>query len=184
MSKRSSRPNREAIKMKRKEKKKAEKALRERQRAEGLKIPVKASIANRKCPYDSVEEEKQARLDATTEQVRIFRAKLPILLGRLSKIKDPRNPEKLKYRLTVVMIYGILSFVFHMASRREANREMTRPVFMENLRMVFPDLESIPHNDTLYRLLARIDVNEIESALIELRKRGTSICKLVDNFSF
>ena len=168
MRKMSRRPNREEIKTQRKEKKKAERALRERQRAEGLILPVKSSIPNRKSEYKNVEEEQKVRQDAVSEQVRVFRAKLPILLGRLSKIKDPRNPEKLKHKLTVLMIYGILTFIFQMASRREANREMTRPMFMESLKLLFPELEDLPHNDTLYRLLSAIDVGEIEGALIEL----------------
>ena len=51
---------------------------------------------------------------------------------------------------------------------REANREMTPPVFMNNLKLFFPELEDLPHNDTLMRLLARIDVHEIENAQIDL----------------
>jgi hypothetical protein len=62
------------------------------------------------------------------------------------------------------MIYGILCFAFQMASRREATREMTRPVFMANLRRLFPELEELPHHDTLARLLARIDVTDLEGA--------------------
>jgi len=178
MSKPSRRPNRQEIDRIRKEKKGAEKALRARHRAEGLRVPFKAAIPNRKCEYKTAQEEQQARQDAVVEQVRVFRAKLPVLLRRLSKIKDPRSPKKVKHKLTVLMIYGILSFVFHMASRREANREMTRPVFMDNLRGLFPELEDLPHNDTLMRLLARIDVNEIESALIEL------VRKLIRNKKF
>ncbi len=46
-----------------------------------------------------------------------------------------RNPKKCKHKLTLLMIYGILMFVFQMASRREANREMKRPSFMENLKI-------------------------------------------------
>jgi len=57
-------------------------------------------------------------------------------------------------------------FVFQMSSRREANKEMTRPQFMESLKLLFPDLEDIPHNDTLMRLLSKIEVKEIEAALI------------------
>ncbi|MBW1997650.1 MAG: transposase family protein [Deltaproteobacteria bacterium] len=136
-----------------------------------MKPPSKAAIPNRKCAYKTVEEEQKARQDATTEQIRIFRAKLPVLLTRLSKIEDPRNPRKIKYRHTLLMIYGILIFVFQMASRREANREMTRPMFMENLKLLFPELEDLPHNDTLYRLLARVDVGGIESALMELVRK-------------
>lgn len=168
MSKVSRRLSSEEIKKIRGEKRRAEKALRARQEAEGLRRPFKAAIPNRKCAYKSVREEQQARQSATTEQVRVFRAKLPVLLRRLNKIKDPRNPKKIKHHHSLLMIYGILTFVFQMASRREANREMTRPVFIENLKCLFPELEDLPHNDTLMRLLARIDVGEIESALIEL----------------
>lgn len=171
MSKVSRRPSREEIKKIRREKKKAEKALRARQEAEGLKGPVKAAIPNRKCAYKTVEEEQEARQTATTEQIRVFRAKLPVLLQRLSKIDDPRNPKKIKHKHTLLMIYGILTFVFQMASRREANREMTRPVFMENLKSLFPELGDLPHNDTLMRLLSRINVREIESALMELVRK-------------
>jgi len=178
MSKVSRRPSREEIKKIRGEKKKAEKALRARQKAEGLKLPSKAAIPNRKCAYKTVEEEQKARQDATTEQARVFRAKLPVLLKQLSRIKDPRNPKKIKHSHTLLMIYGILTFVFQMASRREANREMTRPMFMENLSLLFPELEDLPHNDTLMRLLARIDVGEIESTLIEL------VRKLIRNKKF
>ena len=171
MSEVSRRQDREQIKQLRKQRKKAAKALREKQQAQGLKMPIKAAIPNRKSGYGSVQEEQKARQEATTEQVRVFRAQLPMLLKRLSKIKDPRNPKKIKHKHTLLMIYGILTFVLQMSSRREANREMTRPKFMESLKLLFPELEDLPHNDTLMRLLARIDVNEIESALISLVRK-------------
>ena len=69
-------------------------------------------------------------------------------------IDDPRDPKKVKHKLTVLLTYGILTFVYQMASRWEADREMTRPVFMENLKLLFPELGSIPHHDTLMRLLS------------------------------
>ena len=116
----------------------------------------------------SVEQERQARLDAVTQQVKVYRAMLPVLLGRLSKIADPRNPRKIRHKLTVLMIYGILCFAFQMSSRREANRQMTLPMFEENLRRLFPDLEELPHQDTLARLLARIEVDQIEQAHLDL----------------
>jgi len=98
----------------------------------------------------------------------IMRQMLPILLGRLGKIPDPRNPKKRKHRLTVLMVYGILVFVFQYGSRRAANAEITRPMFEHNLRLLFPQLQSLPHSDTLFRLLCRIDVGAIEQAHIEL----------------
>ncbi len=45
---------------------------------------------------------------------------------------------------------------------------MTRPQFEENLRLLFPELESIPHHDTLNRLLCGIDVDKIEEIHIGL----------------
>jgi len=171
MSKPSRRPNREEIKRLKKEKKKAERKLREQQRAEGLEPRSHTTTPNRKSEYETVEEEKDDRRIAVIEQVRIFREKLPILLNQLRKIKDPRNPRKIKHKLAVVMIYGILCFIYQMSSRREANREMTRPMFFSNLKLLFPELESIPHNDTLMRLLSGINVDEIESIYIDLVRK-------------
>ena len=168
MSKKSIRPNREKQKAQRKINKKANKILRLQQRADGFITPKHSTIANHKCQYGSVEEETDERIDAATEQIRIMRQLLPILLKRLSKIPDPRNPKKSKHKLTVIMIYGILAFVYQMTSLRDANRTMTRPIFMQNLQLLIPELETVPHNDTLMRLLARIDVSQIESAHIEL----------------
>jgi len=105
------------------------------------------------------------------EQIQAYRCALPTLLKRLGKIRDPRNPKTIRHKSTVLLLYGILLFVFQMASRREANRQMTLPQFRENLRWLFPELESVAHQDTLNRLLAGIAVNEIEEALVELIQR-------------
>lgn len=168
MSKPSRRPNREEIKAHRKERNRAQKALRDELKRKGLECSSHATISNHKCAYQDVEEERAGRNEAVWEQLKVFRAKLPVLLGRLSKIADPRNPKKTKHKLTVLLIYGILVFVMQMSSSREANREMTRPMFWENLKLVFPELEDVPHHDTLKRLLWEIDVGQIESAQIEL----------------
>ena len=155
--------NREALKEQRRAKKQAEKELRERTGSS-----PHSTLPNRKSDYKTVEAEIEGRLDAVTGHLGYFRAKLPILLKRLSRINDPRNPKKIKYKLTVVMVYGILMFVYQASSRREANREMTQPIFIENLKLIFPDLEDLPHQDTLMRLLSRIDVNAIEQLHIGL----------------
>ena len=178
MSKQSQRPSGEEIKILKKKKKEADQALRAKQKAEGLIIPSRRSVPNRKSEYKSVEDEQEARQFAATEQARIFRAQLPDLLKRFSKIKDPRNPKKIRHKLTLLMIYGILMFVFQMTSRREANKEMTRPQFMESLKLLFPELEDIPHNDTLMRVLAVSEVGEIEGALI------AAVRKLIRNKKF
>jgi hypothetical protein len=168
MSQLSRRPGREAIKEQRRQRKKAQRELRQRQQAEGFVLPPSSSQPNRTSAYRNVAEEQADRTVAVAEQVKVFRALLPVLLKRLSQIADPRNPKKNKHKLTVLMIYGILCFAFQMSSRREANREMTRPMFEENLRGLFPDLEELPHADTLARLLARIEVTQIEQAHLDL----------------
>ncbi|MHC1726612.1 MAG: DDE transposase family protein [Syntrophobacteraceae bacterium] len=45
---------------------------------------------------------------------------------------------------------------------------MSRPMFWENLKSVFPELEDVPHHDRLKRLLEQIDVDQIQSTQIEL----------------
>lgn len=169
MAKSRRRPKPEEIKEEGRRRKKAWAQLRRKQQAAGMEPLPKAAIPNRKSAYETVEEERDARQEAVIEQVRVLRSKLPVLLKRLSSIKDPRNPKKIKYHHTVLMLYGLLIFVFQMGSRRAANREMTYPMFMENLKRLFPelDVDKLPHNDTLKRLLSRIDVDDIESSLIE-----------------
>jgi len=142
--------------------------LRRQQREAGL-IPHAATVpSNSKSRFESTEQESAARTEAVSRLILIMRQMLPVLLGRLGKIPDPRNPKKLKHRLTVLMLYGILVFVLQYGSRRGANEEITRPMFEHNLRLLFPQLESLPHSDTLFRLLCRIDVSQIEQAHIEL----------------
>jgi hypothetical protein len=97
-----------------------------------------------------------------------MRQQLPTLLKHLAKIPDPRDPKKTKYKITLLMLYGILVFVFQYSSRRAANTAITRPVFENNLRRLFPQLETLPHADTLFRLLRDIDVNQIEQAHVAL----------------
>jgi hypothetical protein len=92
----------------------------------------------------------------------VFRTLLPKLLKELSKIPNPRQPKKVKHKLTVVLLYGLLSFVLQMASRREANRELSRPAFTPTLQALFPELESLPHADTRRQLLQEIKVSDVD----------------------
>ncbi|HKJ75881.1 MAG TPA: hypothetical protein VKA64_01615, partial [Gammaproteobacteria bacterium] len=141
MSKVSRRPGREEIKAKRRQRKRAQKELGRKLEGEGLKRESHGTIANRKSGYKSVEEEGLVRNEAAWEQLKVFRGKLPVLLRRLSEIPDPRTAKKTKHKLSALLLFGILSFVLQMASSREATREMSRPMFWENLKSLFPELE-------------------------------------------
>jgi hypothetical protein len=168
MSKTGQRPNREEIKAQRKEKKRAQKALVCRMEQEEFPRASHPTTSNGKSRYQSAAEEGIARTEASWEQLKVLRAKLPLLLKRFSSIPDPRSPRKTKHKLTILLLYGILSFVLQMASSREATREMSRPMFWENLKRFFPELEEVPHHDTLKRLLAGMDINEIGNIHLEL----------------
>ncbi len=85
--------------------------------------------------------------------MRLLRKELPAMLEQLATIPDPRDAKKRRHKLTVLLLYGLLMFVFQFASRREANREMTRPQFMASLRLLFPEINALPHADTLFWLL-------------------------------
>ena len=178
MSKPSRRPSREEIKAQRRERKQAQKELRRSQSLEGLTPVSRPTISNHKCRYGSVEEERNARNEATWDQLKFFRAQLPMLLMRFAAIPDTRNPKKTKHKLTALLIYGVLMFVLQMASSRESTREMSRPMFWENLTRLFPEIENMPHHDTLKRLLSEMDVREIENAQLAL------VRKLIRNKKF
>ena len=167
----SRRPGREAIQQQRRLRKRAACQLRQQQQAQGLEAVERSALPNGKSQWATVAEEQAGRQQAVEEQIQVFRWLLPTLLKRLTRMADPRNPKTLQHQLTVVLLYGILTFVFQMASRREANRRMSRPQFQENLRALFPELESCPHQDTLNRLLADIEVEQIEQAHLELIQR-------------
>ncbi|MHB9010392.1 MAG: transposase family protein [Carboxydocellales bacterium] len=128
----------------------------------------KRAIANRKRGYETPEDEKSDRQLSVESALKVYQRTLPILLNRLSKINDPRQPKKLKHSLTVLMIYGMLMFVYQQPSLRNANKEMSTAIFFENMKAMFPDFETMPHADTLSRLLERIKVEEIEASMLEL----------------
>ncbi len=178
MSHASRRPNREEQKAQRKDRRRAQRELRSKQELEGLTPAPRATISNHKCRYESVGEERSARNEATWDQLKVFRAKLPVLLKRFAAIPDPRTPKKTRHKLTALLIYGVLTFVLQMASSRESTREMSRPMFWDNLKHLFPEIENVPHHDTLKRLLSEMDVSEIENAQLDL------VRKLIRNKKF
>lgn len=130
----------------------------------------KKAQPNHKSKALTPEEEMEQRQEEVENVLKVYRCMIPDLLKRLEKIKEPRQPEKVKHKLTVVMLYGILLFIYQVGSRRNANKGMTSPILFDNIKAVFPELESIPHADTLARLLERIEVEEIQSSMIELLK--------------
>ena len=50
------------------------------------------------------------------------------------------------------------------------NRELTSPVVFDHLKSLFPEIDSIPHADTLARLLKKTNPQAIEAIHISLIK--------------
>lgn len=153
--------------LKRHEKRQNKREQIQQQKRLSGQYPV-VTFPNRKSAYKTVAEEKEATLHTTEDALEVYIKLLPGLLEKLSRIPDPRQPKKIKHQMTVLMIYGILVFVFQVPSRRNANQEVTGPQLLENLKTIFPDLSEMPHQDTLYRLLVEIDLEQLENIYIDM----------------
>jgi hypothetical protein len=129
----------------------------------------KPALPNRINMAKNPEEELEDRQDTVERATIVYRQMLPSLLNKLSRIKDPRNPNQITHKMTVLLLYGMLMFVYQTGSRRETNRTMSCTLF-ENWKAMFPELETLPHADTLARLLEVIDVSEIQECMAELLK--------------
>ena len=171
MSKPCRRPARAEIREQRRQKKRQEKILRAQRCAGGARPRSPEPLPNGCSTFATIDEERAAREDAVSKQARLLRQELPALLRQLERIPDPRDPRKRRHKLTVLLLYGLLMFVFQFSSRRETNREMTCPQFLANLHLLFPEIEALPHADTLYRLLRDIDLTHLEQAHIDLVRR-------------
>jgi hypothetical protein len=68
------------------------------------------------------------------------------------------------------MMFGLFAFILRLNLRREINRELTGPLVQQQLKALFPVIDSIPHADTLARYLQRLDTQKIEALHIELIK--------------
>ena len=110
--------------------------------------------------------------------LQVLMAVLPGILLDLDKIPDPRDPKKIKHRLTVVLFYGIVIFALGFDSRRDANRNGTSVSILEIFRSVFPQLNSSPHMDTVARLLEALSVKDI------VRVHMNEVKKLIRNKKF
>ncbi len=133
-------------------------------------ISARTQAHNRKCAAQTIDEERHIRAEAVAAQIKVWRSLLPTLLKQFSRIRDPRRARCIKHKLVTLMVFGLFGFIFRLASRREMNRELTGAAIQTHLKKLFPDLDSIPHADTLARLLETIDPREIEKAHIELMK--------------
>lgn len=143
--------------------------------------PGRAVQCNRKLDQAKPEEIIEQRQQTVNHLALWFRKQLTSLMKILGQIEDPRQQGKIKHKLETVLVYGILLFFFKLPSRRQANKQLSGNIIFENLRTVIPELESMPHADTLARLLARIEAEQIQEYTIQWVK-GLIRSKKLDNY--
>jgi len=117
---------------------------------------------------DTVKAQQDGRQEIVEAQFKAYRSILPSLLEKLGSIKDVRTPKNIKHQQTVVLLFGILIFALNMTSRKKANRDMNEAIFFENIKMVFPEIEELPHADSLARILEKMDADKLEETLTEM----------------
>ena len=170
----------EATRMiKRNEARKADKELRKQETEKESFKKKDRNILNRKSSFNNKEDEIQDRYETAEETLKVYTKYLPGILKDLSELEDPRNPKKVKHKLALLMLYGIFIFMFHLSSRRDANSEIT-PIFLENMRQFFPELEDIPHSCTLARVLESIEAQNIERSIVRIVSRLIRDKKLIN----
>jgi hypothetical protein len=130
----------------------------------------KPALPNRLSSFLTPEEEMRDRQETVEKAVMVYYRMLSDLLPKLSRIEDPRKPGKVKHKMKVLLVYGIVMSMYQIGSRRKANQTISRPVFFDNLKAMFPEFETIPHADTLARLLEKLEVSQIMECMIELLK--------------
>lgn len=129
------------------------------------------TLPNRKSVYKSREQEQEDRQAALERQLLVWRSQLPQLMEKFAQLPDTRRPGSIRHKTVVLLTFALFLFVFEYTSRREANRELTRPSFWELFREVFPEIESIPHMDTVNRFLKKTDPAQLEEILFQTVKR-------------
>jgi len=123
---------------------------------------------NRKSSYQTIDEERSFRSEVLSDQISAWRSLLPNLIRKFSRISDPRRTKSISHKITVLMMFGLFAFIFKLTSRREMNRELTGAVIFQNLQKLFPEIDSIPHADTLARMLEKLNPKSIEATHISL----------------
>jgi hypothetical protein len=137
--------------------------------ANGSTISKRMYARNRKAPT-TFQETLSENAGLMAEQIKAWRAILPTLIHKFSRIEDYPRTKSVMHKMVVLMIFGLFAFVFRLSSRREINRELTGVIIHQHLRKIFPVLDSIPHADTLARILRHINLKKIEAAHIDLIK--------------
>ena len=144
--------------------------LHEEKNNTGTKIIPRTAASNKKSSATTVIEQKIIYEDIVSAQIEAWRLILPGIIKRLSKINDLRRPKSIKHSIAVLLFFGLLLFLFRIKSKRDFNAQMTGPGMFEFFHKLFPEINSIPHADTITRILKTVNTESIEQVHINMIK--------------
>ena len=76
--------------------------LKKQQKRKGK--PFSYTLPNRKSDLKTTAEEKELMQQTAEETLSVYLQLLPGLLEKLSRIPDPRNPNKVKHKMTLIIL--------------------------------------------------------------------------------
>jgi hypothetical protein len=132
---------------------------------------MKCNIPNRKSTTLTPEEEVEYRNRLAESLSKTMKIILKLLIPLLDDLPDPRDQRYIRYSKQTLYLYGIMMFVTQMPSRRDANRRLTHAIIQKNLRIVIPELKSVPHADTLAKFLKRVGSKPVQDIYERLLKK-------------
>ena len=80
--------------------------------------PPRTQEFNAKFPAKTIEEEMEFRDNVLSDQIKAWSKLLPQIFTRFQKVPDPRNPNKIKHKIAVLMMSALMLFVFRFGSRK------------------------------------------------------------------
>ena len=110
---------------------------------------------------------EEKRNELASKYIRLLNMILPGILVKFKDIPDPRRTRRVRYTLPMLMLFGIIMFLNHSASRRAANREIADDRLLSLADELIPGMMAMPHADTLARILAGINADNIEEHYAE-----------------
>jgi hypothetical protein len=126
---------------------------------------------NIKSPAKTVDEQAEIIGDILSSGISAWGTLIPGIIKDFSELKDPRRVASVKHQLAVIMMYGLLIFLFRFPSRKHANLELTEPLFCRNIQAIFPEIDSNPHGDTVANVLEKINPIDIQEIQIKMIKK-------------
>jgi hypothetical protein len=105
-----------------------------------------------------VEEELASLIPSLLSTIRHF---FGDFFPLFKKVKDPREPRKIKYPMKALAFAGIMMFLCHLGSRRQIGLLLRNRASVENCRSLFRT-DGFPHGDTLNDTFSRVEPDEFQ----------------------